>query len=281
MRQPHSLPQPLPQQPDSSAPQSRPYGRDLPDRPHLDQLRHQARELQRSAQSGNPDALRRLAAVSREPSLSGAQLAIAREFGFPSWERLKAEVDRRASHAAQADPVSPVPEVAAGEPETEFLVRPVRSADELALALDVVGAQFDPPISREDRRFAELAARFEEDRPLMFVAEAGGAIVGGALAVRPNGGAVTVRAIALEPHARRQGLGRRLMQAVELAALRIGARGINLGAEEDARVFYQRLGYAGRGAMMHKGLPLPGRLLEARLRKLERELIPDTAGGAI
>ena len=56
--------------------------RQLPKRPDLDQLRRQARELQRR---------------SKPMTLSAAQLAVAREYGFPSWTRLKAEVDRRRS----------------------------------------------------------------------------------------------------------------------------------------------------------------------------------------
>ena len=46
----------------------------LPERPNLDQLRRQARELQRR---------------SKPLTLSAAQLALAREYGFPSWARLK------------------------------------------------------------------------------------------------------------------------------------------------------------------------------------------------
>ena len=56
--------------------------RQLPKRPDLDQLRRQARELQRR---------------SKPMTLSAAQLAVAREYGFPSWTRLKAEVDGRRS----------------------------------------------------------------------------------------------------------------------------------------------------------------------------------------
>lgn len=67
----------------------------LPDRPDLDQLRRQARELQRAAVRGDPAALRRLRAVSDRVTLSAAQLAIAREHGFPGWPRLKAEAERR------------------------------------------------------------------------------------------------------------------------------------------------------------------------------------------
>jgi hypothetical protein len=73
---------------------------ELPDRPDADQLRHQARELHRAAADGDARALGRLREVSDKVTLSAAQLAIARDYGFPSWPRLKAEVDRR---RAQAD----------------------------------------------------------------------------------------------------------------------------------------------------------------------------------
>jgi hypothetical protein len=68
---------------------------ELPDRPDLDQLRRQARELLRAAADGEPRALARLRAVSERVTLSAAQLAIAREHGYPSWPALGAEVRRR------------------------------------------------------------------------------------------------------------------------------------------------------------------------------------------
>jgi len=68
---------------------------ELPDRPDLDQLRRQARELLRAAANGEPHAVTRLSAVSDRMVLSAAQLAVAREYGFPSWPALKAEVERR------------------------------------------------------------------------------------------------------------------------------------------------------------------------------------------
>lgn len=227
--------------------------RQLPERPDLDQLRHQARELKRAAGRGDPDAARRLEAVARGSTLAAAQLAIAREYGFASWERLKVEVERRAATAP-------------AEAEAEHVIRPVASRDELEMAFDVIGAQMSPRMARDDRRFQEVVRRFEEDRSLMWVVEERGVIIGGALAFRPGG--VTVRAIGLEPRARRKGLGRRLMAAIELEAVRLGAGGISLGATPEGKGFYARLGYAGRGTMMHKGLPLPGRFLQARLRKL-------------
>jgi antitoxin (DNA-binding transcriptional repressor) of toxin-antitoxin stability system len=68
---------------------------ELPDRPDLDQLRRQARELLRAAADGEPRAVTRLRAVSERVTLSAAQLAIAREHGCPSWPALGAEVRRR------------------------------------------------------------------------------------------------------------------------------------------------------------------------------------------
>src|SRR5262249_41971156 len=70
---------------------------DLPARPDLDQLRHQARELLRAAQRGDPEATARIRAVSEQIILSSAQLALAREYGFASWPKLKLEVERRAA----------------------------------------------------------------------------------------------------------------------------------------------------------------------------------------
>ena len=71
----------------------------LPDRPDADQLRRQARELHRAAVGGDTAALGRLREVSGKITLSAAQLAIARDYGFPSWPRLKAEVERRRAGA--------------------------------------------------------------------------------------------------------------------------------------------------------------------------------------
>jgi hypothetical protein len=68
---------------------------DLPARPDLDQLRHQAKELLRAAQRGDPEATARIRTVTGRVILSSAQLALAREYGFASWAKLKLEVERR------------------------------------------------------------------------------------------------------------------------------------------------------------------------------------------
>jgi ankyrin repeat protein len=77
---------------------------DLPARPSLDHLRREARDLLRAAQSGDTAAAGRIRAVSAAPTLASAQLAVAREYGFASWARLKTAVQARTTDLArQAD----------------------------------------------------------------------------------------------------------------------------------------------------------------------------------
>ena len=77
---------------------------DLPARPSLDHLRREARDLLRAAQSGDTAAADRIRAVSAAPTLASAQLAVAREYGFASWARLKTMVEARTTDLArQAD----------------------------------------------------------------------------------------------------------------------------------------------------------------------------------
>ena len=80
----------------------------LPARPDLDQLRRRAKELRDAARAGDPAALSRIAAhapaagpANAPVTLAAAQLAIAREHGFASWPRLKAEAQARNAELAQ------------------------------------------------------------------------------------------------------------------------------------------------------------------------------------
>ena len=78
----------------------------LPPRPSLDQLRRRAKELRDAARSGDPAALARItahtpAARSGTVTLAAAQLAIAREHGYPSWPQLAAEVQARTAELGQ------------------------------------------------------------------------------------------------------------------------------------------------------------------------------------
>ena len=64
----------------------------MPDRPHLDRFRRQARDLQRAVRAGDPDAVARVGRHRPGDAsglrLSAAQFVVAREHGFASWPRL-------------------------------------------------------------------------------------------------------------------------------------------------------------------------------------------------
>jgi GNAT superfamily N-acetyltransferase len=140
------------------------------------------------------------------------------------------------------------------------------SVEELVQLEHVVAAQFSPRRT-VSARVGTLEERFAQNRALTLLAERSRTIVGGALAFQP-GEAVQVDVIALAPEARAQGIGRKLMQAIESEAIRLGALSIYLGgASAETRGFYWRLGFAGRGSLMHKGSPLSSRLMAERRRK--------------
>lgn len=73
----------------------------LPAHPNLDQLRHQAKDLLRAANSGDGEALAQMRLVSDQATLASAQLAVARRYGFASWPKLKAEVEARTADLAE------------------------------------------------------------------------------------------------------------------------------------------------------------------------------------
>ena len=72
--------------------------RTLADRPDLDQLKRQAKDLLAAFRGGEPEAAREVTAHYHDASpasfaLHDAQLVIARAYGFASWPRLKAYVE--------------------------------------------------------------------------------------------------------------------------------------------------------------------------------------------
>ena len=103
---------------------------DLPSEPSLQQLRHQARDLQRAVRRGDQDALAEVAgrhpdgrpdgAAAAAFPLSAAQLVVARRYDFPSWVRLRRYVEvverySRFPNRMAAEPANPA------NPANEFL----------------------------------------------------------------------------------------------------------------------------------------------------------------
>jgi hypothetical protein len=108
----------------------------LPARPDLDQLRRQARELHQAARDGDARSLRRLGRAPGAVTLSAAQLSVARDYGFASWPRLKAEVERR--RAALAGLLtSEADDLIAGQYRDRHRLRPV--LDAVLAALPALG----------------------------------------------------------------------------------------------------------------------------------------------
>src|SRR6267154_3287974 len=81
--------------------------RRLPSNPNLDHLKYQAKDLLRDHAGCNPGVAQRIREFhprfnratdaeifDAQLSLSDAQLTIAREYGFPSWARLKRHIEK-------------------------------------------------------------------------------------------------------------------------------------------------------------------------------------------
>lgn len=79
----------------------------LPARPNLDHLKHEARALQKAFARADPRAVQRVHVVLPGASalkLTEAQRVVAREYGFPTWPRLRAHVEevRGVEHAVDS-----------------------------------------------------------------------------------------------------------------------------------------------------------------------------------
>ena len=125
--------------------------RGLPERPHLDVPKREARELLEDWRNGDPDALDRIrhrhprfagaadATIAAGPfRLAGAQLVIAREYGFAHWTALKQRIETNAlAHALL---------VAIGAGDREAAVDIVRAEPRL-LHVPLWSGNWGPPMS--------------------------------------------------------------------------------------------------------------------------------------
>jgi len=78
--------------------------RDLPARPNLDHLKNQAKDLLNDFRRGDSAAVERLRSLASlspnaRPTLADAQRAIARDYGFATWAKLKEHVESLAKPA--------------------------------------------------------------------------------------------------------------------------------------------------------------------------------------
>ena len=125
--------------------------RRLPERPHLDVPRREARELLEACRNGSSDALERIrrrhpkfkgasddAAIISRLKLSGAQLVIAREYGFSTWAMLKTRIGAHAVASALRDAI--------WTDDRAAVVATLREKPEM-LHVPVVSGDWGPPMS--------------------------------------------------------------------------------------------------------------------------------------
>jgi hypothetical protein len=124
--------------------------RGLPERPHLDVPKREARELLAEWRAGNTEALTRVrrrhprlgtaddATLAAACRLSDAQLVVAREYGFASWTALKRRIE---SHGLASEL-----RVAIARDDRDTVVR-ILSANPHLLHLPVASGNWGPPMS--------------------------------------------------------------------------------------------------------------------------------------
>jgi ankyrin repeat protein len=128
--------------------------RKLPERPSLEQLRNQARDLLNAYRAGDANATEEIAHLERHPdpaafALSDAQRVLARAYGFESWPKLKAFVDgvnvRALADAARAGDTDRVRAMLRARPE---LVHMDLAENDEHRALHFAVLHRDPPMTR-------------------------------------------------------------------------------------------------------------------------------------
>jgi ankyrin repeat protein len=135
----------------------------LPARANLEQLKNQAKDLLKALHAGEPAALQRIRehhpdrrnateSQLRAAALNDAQLAIAREYGFQSWPRLKHELDRRA-HELSADASDPTPlfKQAFADDDAAAFAKLLNEYPQMKARIDEPVAAFNSPIITQVR----------------------------------------------------------------------------------------------------------------------------------
>jgi len=125
--------------------------RRLPEHPHLDVPRREARELLEACLNGYPDALDRVRrrhpkfkrtsddeAIASRLKLSDAQLVIAREYGFLTWTMLKARIGAHSAASALRDAI--------WADDCAAVVATLRGKPEM-LHLPILSGDWGPPMS--------------------------------------------------------------------------------------------------------------------------------------
>lgn len=148
--------------------------RDLPARPNLDHLKHEAKALQNAFDEGDATALDRvrdaLGSDAEAIKLTDAQRVIAREYGYPTWARLREHVQSsRGLEEPVAEFLAAVQEQDAERARRVLRARPAIASESLHVA-SVLGQVNDARrlIAENPSRVAERVGNPAAD-PLLFL----------------------------------------------------------------------------------------------------------------
>jgi hypothetical protein len=108
--------------------------RELPAKPNLEHLKNQAKDLLRSFEQDDAAAKERFAGVSLigQPRLADALHAVAREYGFPNWAKLKEHVESLTRILTPAEQLT----AAIRKTDADKVVRLLENHPELKAAID-------------------------------------------------------------------------------------------------------------------------------------------------
>lgn len=147
----------------------------LTDRPDLDQLRRQAKELRAAVASGEPDAVARVDRLLPERSsgaitLAVAQFVMARERGYPSWAKLKEAVEAsRRPPPAVAEFLAASVEDEAGDPRGLLHRDPSLGRSNLSVAAVLGDAEYIAERLRNDPAAALAVDHLRGWPPLLYL----------------------------------------------------------------------------------------------------------------
>jgi ankyrin repeat protein len=145
--------------------------RSLPPRPSVQHLKYQALDLLKACKAGQADAVARVAEQlptrGGAVSLAEAQLVIAREYGFPSWPKLKRHVESLAPAPPPEPPVDLGPFKAAVEAaDAQALRRILRDQPAVRRKIDAPLFSMDAPAivhARHNRAVVDVLLEFGAD----------------------------------------------------------------------------------------------------------------------
>lgn len=124
-------------------------------------------------------------------------------------------------------------------------IRPIKSKEELFALWEMVISELNLQ-TNHPRNYNSYLKVFCTHPDLILCAEINNEFVGAIMGVNQGKNEVLLGELVVKSDYRKQGIGKKLLQAFEKSVCKIGKKEILLGAREDTEVFYSRQGYLPR-----------------------------------